>query len=492
MKKKLFAIVMASLIAFSATAFAADAEDPSDVEELEATALDGSVKLVWSAATDDIGVEGYYVHYGDKPVLLSGESYDEVLDVDNVLEYTVGDLENGTEYFFSVVAYDAAGNESAAWAPEASATPESDAGSSDDSDSPQVTEAEALYKEAVKIVFSEAIKIPETDAQDAFAVENDDTFEALEVIGVEMDDKDASGRTVILETEEQEGGATYKLTVGVYVEDIAGNPIISGTSDTAIFEGSDADAPVEDDEGPEIVGIEVVDVENVLISFNETIVVGIDPSENFEFVSKSDDSDILDVLKVTLGDNEDGIESASALVKTTMQTGSTYTLTVDGVTDEAGNEIEDGKNTIEFLGMGSGGGEDPGEDPDEDEDTDAPKDVAKLIAKKVLQAEKYLVTLSWQIPSENVGDVVEQIVYMSQHKGDSYSKEATLNPEVNEYEVGEFEPGDYWFKVTQVDGNGNESEGTIAKIVLSETGPGMLGLLVFSLGMGRVVGRKKK
>lgn len=491
MKKQFFkflATAMVAMIALPVTVLA-DTEDPSDVTETTATELNGAVMLEWNEATDDTGVEGYFVHYGTTAVTEPGQAYDEFVDAGDNLEFTVDGLENGTTYYFSVVAYDAAGNESEAWGPEVEATPSEDGADpgEGDTDSPQVSEAEALYKESVKVVFSEAVIIPSLDAQDAFAIENDDTFESLEVLAAEMDDKDASGRTVILETVEQEEGATYKLTVGVDVEDIAGNPIISGTSDTAIFEGSGEDEPAEDTEGPKITDIEVLDVENVLISFDESIVLSIDPSQNFEFVANGDDSDTLDVLKVELGDNEANVENASAIVKTTMQTGATYTVTVTGVTDEAGNEIEEGDNTIEFTGLGQGGDEDPGEEPD----TEAPKDVAKFMADKIFQAEKYLVTLSWEIPEDTVGDVVEQIIYMSTN-GNEYEKEASLNPGVNEYEVGEFEPGDYWFKITQVDEAGNESEGVVTKIVLSETGPELLGLLVFSLGMGRIAGRKKR
>ena len=487
MKKKLLALAMATMLALPTTAFA-DTVDPSDVEDLTATALDRAVSLEWAEATDDTGVEGYFVHYGTESVSEPGETYDEVVDVGNTTEYVVSNLDNDTEYFFSVVAYDAAGNESIAWAPEASATPNSDAGDSDDEDAPQVSEAEALYKESVKVVFSEAVVIPEEDAQDAFAIENDDTFEALEVLDAEMDEDDKSGRTVILMTAEQEEGATYKLTVGVDVEDLAGNPIISGTSDTAIFEGSGEDEPEEDTEAPEIVDIEVVDNENILITFNEAVVLSIDPSENFEIKSK-DGKETLEVLKVELGDNEQGVEDASALIKTTEQTNATYVVTMVDLSDEAGNTLEAPDNQIEFTGLGEPDGGD--EDPDE-EDTTAPSDVANFLAKKVLQAEKYLVTLEWSIPAENVGDVVEQIIYMSTNEGVSYSEEATLNPDVTEYEVGELAAGDYWFKITQVDAAGNESEGVITKVVLAETGPEMLGLLVFSLGMGRIATRRKR
>ncbi|MNN47479.1 Amylopullulanase precursor [compost metagenome] len=58
-----------------------------------------SVDLSWSASTDNTGVAGYDVFVnGDKVGTSTGTNY------------TVGDLTAGTNYTFSVVAFDAAGN----------------------------------------------------------------------------------------------------------------------------------------------------------------------------------------------------------------------------------------------------------------------------------------------------------------------------------------------------------------------------------------------
>ena len=43
----------------AATAFAADTEKPGDVVEIEATPLNGAVRLTWEETTDDTAVEGY-------------------------------------------------------------------------------------------------------------------------------------------------------------------------------------------------------------------------------------------------------------------------------------------------------------------------------------------------------------------------------------------------------------------------------------------------
>ena len=47
------------------------------------------------------------------------------------------------------------------------------------------------------------------------------------------------------------------------------------------------------------------------------------------------------------------------------------------------------------------------------------------------------------------------------------------------------------FNLTQVDEAGNESEGVIKKVILSDTGPGIVGLVLVSLGLGRLYSRRK-
>ena len=58
--KKLASAILATFLfsSFALTAFAADTANPSDVENLKATAMDGAVELTWNKATDDTGVTG--------------------------------------------------------------------------------------------------------------------------------------------------------------------------------------------------------------------------------------------------------------------------------------------------------------------------------------------------------------------------------------------------------------------------------------------------
>lgn len=493
MKKTLSKILslvgIASLLALnSVTAFAADSEKPSVVANFQGTALDSAVKLTWDASTDDTGVEGYQVHYGLTPVTKTGEVYDSVVDAGDVLEYTVDGLDNGTTYYFSAIAYDAAANESAQWAQEIEMAPSADGGDLDDSEAPQVSEAEALNEEEVKIVFSEKVVIPEEDAETIFDVESDDTFEPLEVLAAEMDEDDETGKTVIITTAKQTEGEKYVLTVGIDLEDMAGNPIISGTSDTAPFTGSGDPKPAEDTEGPEVSKIDSVDSEHIIVHFNEVIVLNIDPAENFSIAQEADPTAFLQVLGVELTENSDGLADAAAIVKTSPQEAKNYVVTVVELEDEEGNEVKSDMNSGIFAGIAAE--EDPAEEEDPAGETTV-EDVANLVAEVVMEAEKYIVKLTWSVPSGNVGAVVEQILYLSSDS-EEYDQKAKIAQEADHYDVEGLEAGDYWLKITQMDAAGTETEGEIVKVVLSETGPGLAGLLLVSLGFGHIASRRKR
>lgn len=495
--KKLISTLMAMTMIFgtSAIAFAAatpDEERPGIVKNLVVTPLDGGAKATWDPATDNVGVKGYQLHYGETPVAAKGEAYDNIVDVKNVLEYTLDGLTNDTTYYFSVVAYDEVGNESAKWAKEASITPSSDAGDTDDTESPQVADAEAINKEEVKVTFSEAVVLPAEDPEDAFTIEIDDTLEPFAVLDAKMDEEDDTGSTVILTTAVQEEGTDYKLTVGIDIEDKSGNSMISGTSDTAIFTGTAVEKEAENLDGPQVVKAESTGNTKVLVNFNEKIVLSIDPSENFEVMEEESSESTLQILGVELVKNTDGIDDAAAIVTTSPQDEKAYVVVAKKLKDEDGNSLDPTKSSATFDGTAGAAVPDPDGDGETETDIVPPSDVAKFLANVVLDGEKYMVTLSWEIPSVNVGDVVDQIVYMSTDKGGNYLKQATLDAEATKYEMANLEAGEYWFKLTQRDAEGNESDGVLKKVVLSETGPGVVGLILFSLAGGRLVGRKRK
>lgn len=482
-------ICLTSFMSFSAFA-AADTEKPSSVNNLEGTAYNEAAKITWDEATDNVGIKGYQVHYGLTAVTETGQKYDETIDAGNVTEYLLTELENDKKYYFSIIAYDAAGNESERWADELSLTPDKDAGDYKDEVAPKVSSAESLNKSEVKVVFSEEIVIPTEDSQDAFEIEDDDELTPLVITKAEMDTEDETNKTVILTTEEQKDGVTYKLTATMAIEDKAGNPVVSGTSDTAIFAGTGTEKPTEDETGPEVVDVTSEDNTHVLVNFNETVKLSIDPSENFSIAEKDDETKTLTVLAVELVPNDENTEDAGAVVVTSPQEDKEYVLTVSDLTDEADNEIQETKNSAIFQGIAEEVSDDTNGD-DTNEDTTPPKDVKELLADVAEKAEKYIVKLSWVIPEENKGDSSKQVVYLSKDNK-KYDKKADIDPEAKEYSVEELEAGEYYFKLTQKDAANNESEGVIKKVTLAKTGPGVVGLIAVSLILGRVVSKKRK
>lgn len=463
-------------------AVASDTEVPGDVENLEATPYDGVVKLTWDRTTDDTGVAGYILAYGTESVDgVTVTEYEEEEDVGNVDQYVLTSLTNDTKYYFSMYAYDVAGNESESWAIEVDTTPSVSAGEYVDTDAPQVAKAEAVDMKHVKVTFSEAVELPEEDAINEFVIENDDTFETLDVTEAVMDETDTKNKTVLLTTADQEADGSYTLTAGTGVADLAGNIIISGTSDTAVFVGSDK--AVAGVVAFALVKAEVVDATHVLVTFNKSVVLdATDPTKNFEIAEKADGTKELAVTAVELGDALE-VENSTALLTTDEQTADTvYVLTVADIVDADSATLAAGEDTLEFTAGEADGG---------NHGSSSAKDVADLLAKYVKDAEKYVVTLTWTVPADNADVTVEQLLYMSADKGAKYDKEATLEPDVKTYEVKDLSAGEYWFKLTQKDEDGNETVGSVTKVVLSETGPGLLGLALVSLGLGKLANRKK-
>ena len=342
---------------------------PTDVENVNAQPLNAAVKLSWDPSEDDASVAGYDVYYGEQSIDEDDAEYPSSVDAGDALEYIVDGLENDIQYYFAVIAYDEEDprNESVCWSIEASATPAEDAGevNATDTEAPQVTdETEALNMEEVKVVFTEAVELPEEDPELAFAVEDDETFEALEVLDAVIDEDDETGATVIITTAAQTEDVVYKLTAGIDVSDRAGNSIISGTSDTAIFTGSAVVKEEVDEEAPVLLAVETIDSTHVGLTFSEAIIVDIDPATNFDITAEEDSSVVLDVLGVKLGPDSEGADDAYAIVTTSVQEERAYVITAKGLDDEAGNTIDSATNAVLFAGI-------PGVSAGDDDDDDA-------------------------------------------------------------------------------------------------------------------------
>src|SRR3989338_7869049 len=166
-----------------------DASAPSEVENLQAFPGDGEATLTWDAATDDVGVEGYYVYTGLESVEQNGGGYTfGSTDIGNSTTYVMDNLTNGVTYYFAVTAYDDDGNESPYYSKEVEVTPESS--ELGDFTAPTVSSATAVSSTLVEVVFSEEVELP-TDTSSAFALESTDGT-AIQILDAYSADEDAS------------------------------------------------------------------------------------------------------------------------------------------------------------------------------------------------------------------------------------------------------------------------------------------------------------
>ncbi len=533
--KVLFSSVLgvAMLVSVSSVALAAvtvkDTVAPSDVDKLTATPGDASITLSWAAATDNVAVKGYNVYFGNDEVTSDNTAkYSNSVDVGNVTKYTVKKLQNGKKYFFAVTAYDAAKNESESYSPYVGSVPMggvvADAGAGvsgkssstvvaangvggPDTTAPTVASAFALNKNQVRVTFSEVVKLPTQDADKSFTVQDNYTYENLKVKSVTLDTEDKTGMSFILETDEQNPGSEYIATAGIQIEDVAGNPINSGTSDTATFTGSSiskedyvklhpaAPAPAAKDAAvvkgnDKLVAsadaatpkaddfiIKDVKIENdttIKVSLSKASVFNIDPSTNFVLNKKGDDKNPLELSGVFIDDNK-----MDVLITTTLEPGVEYTLTAKDIVDTDGKSMAEGKNTFNFKN---------GDAVTPVADTTPPEEVTNLVvsALKNLGAK-----LKWTGSKNSAGDLLNYVVYHSTDDK-TYGELKTLAKENTAFEASTLTPGVNYFKVTAKDANGNESKGKVVKIKLVETGPEMGLIAIASVGLGRLFGKKKK
>jgi len=244
-KKSLIALAFAAVLAIPS---ALAVGEPQNVSGLTATTIDqNSIGLSWNTAKDasDGLVDHYKVYYGKISVQTAGSGeYASTIDtLNNDTNYVATGLAPSTTYYFSVTAIDSGDLESESYSIESSAT--TSAAPTEDVTSPSVSSVDAVDISHVKVVFSEAVKLPELLPEAAFSIaEQINPAKSLDIVTAMIDPSDASGATVLLNTADQSYNVNYIVTAGVAIQDKAGNPIISGSTDSGLFLGSNLPAPV--------------------------------------------------------------------------------------------------------------------------------------------------------------------------------------------------------------------------------------------------------
>ncbi len=495
-------VVISSLVLAVVPTFAqaGDILPPSDVENVKAKAGNGEITLTWDASTDNVAVTGYNIYYGVTPVTATSGDYTTTADAGNVNSFTVKSLTNAKDYYFALTAYDAAGNESVNYSIEATARPTGDKAVTD-KEAPEVAEAEALYQTVVKVVFTEEVKLPAKSPEMAFQITNSKSLIALEVNEAMLakdykgeiykkDDKktdkekeEEMKKMVILVTEPQKSKDEYKLEVTADVEDLAANPVASGTSDTGIFVGSgeaepkaeDATVDPLDKTTPKVVSAKATSNTELSVVFSEKVVLSKDPTSNFLIVSEKDADKELSVVGVVL--DKDGM---TAKLTTANQEDVNYSVVALEIKDEAGNMIAAEDSSTSFAGKMS----------DSIIDKLAPENITNFVAKVVNDV---VVKLTWTVSADAAKDLADQILYKSQDGGKTYDKGLSLGKTASSYELKDLVPGvEYWLKITAKDTAGNENDGVVSKIMLPETGIGTAGLLLGSAFFPSFWRKKKK
>lgn len=475
------------------TVAAADTAYPTDVENVKAVAGDKMVKLSWDAATDNVGVKGYRIFYGQNSVSGAETSYTNgPIDAGNLLSYEIKNLENDKTYYFAITAYDAAGNESEYYSLEASATPKAGAvtPAAEDKTAPKVIGAAANFKNTVKVTFSEAIKLPATNPETAFNIKDDVLNIALAVNKAEMDIADKSGKTVLLNTADQKKNVKYVLTVGIQMQDLAGNPIVSGTSDTAVFSGSDLAQPVnnvkpaadEDKTAPTLSAVKASNANTVEVTFSEPVVLLANAVENFIITDADDNTKITNVKKVSITQN-----GTKATLETETLAAKKYNLIVLKIKDASGNAMSIDNSATTFDGVA------PVTDKPVDEQKPPMTTVEDAASDFMAKAAMKMVDLTWKPKEDKLAGVANFVVYMSSDRGVTYGPGVVLGKTDKAYSFKDLKDDMvYYFKLTTRDGAGNESEGLVTYLTLPKTGPGLLLLLAGSAGTGAWMTRRKK
>ncbi|MBU0706242.1 fibronectin type III domain-containing protein [Patescibacteria group bacterium] len=242
-KQSIVALILAGAMAIP---FAFAANEPENVNNVSAVSKDATTLTVsWDAAKDyqDNAVDHYRIYYGTQSVQ-GGDapSYEVEVDTpDNAATYDLGSLVTDTTYYLSVTAIDSNASESLEYSIETSGTPtEVPAAPEADTTAPTVLNVLAKDKNHVLVGFSEEVKLPELLAEAAFTItEQINPLNTLEVISAQKYADDPENKTVILETADQTKNVNYIVTASVAITDLAGNPIVSGSTDSGLFLGSD-------------------------------------------------------------------------------------------------------------------------------------------------------------------------------------------------------------------------------------------------------------
>jgi len=428
------------------------------VENLSVKSVgDESVTLTWDELSE---ANSYVINVGTESAKDTGAYNRAPSAVDKVTEYTIDNLKNDTEYYFSVIGV----NED--FTPtlnsisnEVTATP-SASESNGTEEAPFILGVDAIDDTSVKIIFSEDMTWPEDPMSNISIIHRHDNS----TLGIELvtitDDK-----TLTIKTETQGDGLEYLLTINEFFLDTDDNPV-DDSKRSKVFYGARTTEQVNNaDTATEfkVDEIIIVDATALEIVFSRNIKLSDNPVTQFSALRRDDTSDILQIQEIALSE----LAGNKVLLKTEPQLNVAYTMLISGLEDAEGNLLPEVNTTVNFIGYKSS----------TQADETPPEDVSDLKLEKLVE-DGSEVKLSWTASVNSVGDLDGYKVYTQEEDGD-FNLVEKIDKDQLEFTIqGLPTEGAFIFKITAVDNYGNESLGAATnlknELVIAETGPGNL------------------
>ncbi|MBU8711156.1 fibronectin type III domain-containing protein [Brevibacillus parabrevis] len=380
-----------------------DTEEPQWPNGSELTVSDitqTSVKLSWPTATDNVGVTGYRIY-------VNGTEHETVGG--GVNGTTVTSLAADTTYMFKVIAYDAAGHESAAMTTSAKTLPEP---SEPDTEAPQWPDDSEL---TVSDVTQTSVKLSWPSATDNVRV----TGYRIYVDDVEYKTAGGNENALIVNGLTAETSYTFKVTA----YDEAGNESTAmTTSAKTLSEPSEPDTEVP--QWPDDSELTVSDVTQTSVKLSWPSAIDNVGVTGYRIY-------VDEVEYKTAGGSE------NAIIVTGLTAETSYTFKVTAY-DAAGNESDALTGSAKTIPQPT------------EPDTEAPQwqDGSELTVSDITQTS---VKLSWPNATDNVG-VTGYRIYV-----DDFEYKTVGGSENAIIVIGLTAETSYMFKVTAYDEAGNES-----------------------------------
>jgi len=274
---------------------------PPNPPNLVGHTLDGLKAFVWWSTNAESDIAGYKVYYGT-----FSRNYSHVVDVGNKINFTTSDLSAGTQYFFSITAYDLSNNESnfsnelIINIPILDITP------------PNIYAVEISDSTHVNVVFSEKIDKSSAENKVNFSIDH-----GVQIYSISLDQNE---RVVNINTSPHKSGILYTLVVN-NIKDQATNPnvIASNSTYNYRFEPEDLSPPF-------ITEVKVLDATHVDVSFSEDIErVTAEIEQNFKIANS------ITVISANLDNNQRIVH----LTTTEHLNNNNYVLTINNIRDKA-------------------------------------------------------------------------------------------------------------------------------------------------------------